>query len=70
MALWQFDIQLMPDPVVADATARISAAITDDGLDTTGWWLPNALPADYKEIIAAEFPPLFFLVRRYAALGK
>ena len=58
MAIWQCDLQLMPNAVVPDAPSCIDAAITDDGLDTTDWWLPNQPPNDYAQIIANVFPPL------------
>ena len=58
MAVWQFDLQLMPDQIVPDAPDCIESAITDDGLDTTNWWLPNQPNDDYRQIIARAYSPL------------
>lgn len=58
MAVWQFDLQLMPDQIVPDAPACIQSAITDDGLDTTNWWLANQPNDDYQQNIASAFSPL------------
>jgi len=58
MAVWQFDLQLMPDQIVSDAPACIDSAISDDGLDTTNWWLTNQPNDDYRQIIANSFSPL------------
>jgi len=58
MAVWQFDLQLMPDQVVPDAPDCIESAITDDGLDTMNWWLANQPKDDYRQIIANAFSPL------------
>lgn len=58
MAVWQFDLQLMPDQVVRDAPDCIKSAITDEGLDTTNWWLANQPNDDYRQIIADVFSPL------------
>ena len=58
MAIWQFDLQLIPNAIVPDAPRCIDAAITDDGLDTTDWWLANQPPSNYAQIIANAFPPL------------
>jgi hypothetical protein len=51
MAVWQFDLQLIPDQIVLDAPQCIESAITDDGLDAANWWLanqPNGSEADNK----------------------
>ena len=58
MAVWQFDIELMPNPVVASAPRCIDAAITKDGLDTSDWWLPHQPRRDYQSVIATLFAPL------------
>lgn len=58
MAVWQFDLQLMPDQIVPYAPACIESAITDDGLDTTYWWLANQPNDDYRQNIANAFSPL------------
>jgi hypothetical protein len=57
MALWQFDFELMPRPVVANAPNCINSAITEDGLDTTQWWTSNQPDSNYARMIAAVFPP-------------
>lgn len=58
MAVWQLDLQLMPDQIVPDAPHCIESAITDDGLDTMGWWMANQPKDDYRQIIANAFSPL------------
>jgi hypothetical protein len=58
MAVWQFDLQLMPNQVAADAPDCIDSAITEDGLDTTNWWLTNQPKDDYRRTIANAFSPL------------
>jgi len=57
MALWQFDVQLMPDVIVPDAEAYVSASMTEDGLDTEHWWKHNQPPSQFRDMIAREFPP-------------
>lgn len=56
MAIWQFDVQLMPAVIVPDADSYIAASMTEDGLDTDHWWRFNQPPANYAEIIASRFP--------------
>lgn len=58
MAVWQFDLQLMPNQIVSHAQGYIDSPITDDGLDTTNWWLSNQPNDDYRQIIASVFAPL------------
>ncbi len=58
MAVWQFDLQMMPNQIGPDAQGYIDSAITDDGLDTTNWWLTNQPNEDYRQIIASVFTPL------------
>ncbi|MCA9175852.1 MAG: hypothetical protein KDB14_15305, partial [Planctomycetales bacterium] len=58
MALWQFNLELMPDAIVSSAPDCINSAITDDGLDTTIWWLGNQPKSDYRQIIGNTFVPL------------
>jgi hypothetical protein len=58
MAVWQFDLQLMPDQIVLDAPQCIESAITDDGLDTANWWLANQPNDEYRQVIANAFSPL------------
>ena len=57
MALWQFDVQLMPDVIVPDAKSYIAASFTDDGLDTDHWWRHNPPAPDFRDVIARYFPP-------------
>ena len=56
MALWQFDVQLMPDVVVPDAESYIAASITDLRLETDHWWRFNQPPANFRDTISARFP--------------
>lgn len=58
MAVWQFDLQLMPDQIVLDAPQCIESAITDDGLDTANWWLANQPNDEYRQVIANALSPL------------
>lgn len=58
MAVWQFDLQLMPDEVVPDAPACIYSAIMEDGLETINWWLPHQPQSDYRQLIARTFATL------------
>ena len=58
MAVWQFDLQLIPYQIVPDAPDCIESAMTDDGLDTTNWWLAIQPNDDYRQIIADAFSPL------------
>jgi hypothetical protein len=58
MAVWQFDLQLIPDQIVLDAPQCIESAITDDGLDTANWWLANQPNDEYRQVIANALSPL------------
>lgn len=58
MAVWQFDLQLIPDQIVLDAPQCIESAITDDGLDAANWWLANQPNDEYRQVIANAFSPL------------
>jgi len=55
MAIWQFDLQLMPDPIVADIPSCIEGAIGEDGLDTANWWLENQPTVDFINLINKFF---------------
>ena len=57
MALWQFDVQLMPDVIVPDAKSYIAASFTEDGLDTDHWWRHNQPSPDFRDVIARYFSP-------------
>ena len=56
MAIWQFDVSLMPDAIVPDAESYIAASVTDDGLDTEHWWRHNQPPSDFHATIESYFP--------------
>lgn len=58
MAVWHFDLQLMPDEIVPDAPACIDLAIVEDGLETFNWWLPHQPQCDYRQLIARTFATL------------
>lgn len=58
MALWQFDLQLMPNQLVSNATEVIASAICDGLIDTSNWWLANPPKDTYRQDIADTFAPL------------
>ncbi|NER80854.1 MAG: hypothetical protein F6K42_15050 [Leptolyngbya sp. SIO1D8] len=58
MAIWQFDLELIPSSVVVNAPDRINSAITDNGLDTKHWWIVNQPDNSYADMIAGAFPLL------------
>ena len=55
MGLYQCDIQLVPYGAVTQPQSSVDVVVTEDGLDTSGWWLSNQPDAHYSEIISRSF---------------
>lgn len=58
MAIWQFDIQLIPSKVVAESPDRFEVIVDENGIDNTNWWLENQPCLDLNDLISSSFPPL------------
>lgn len=56
MGLYQFDIQFLPFGAVAELPSDFEVVVSEDGLETVGWWLSNQPDKNYTEIITRNFP--------------
>jgi hypothetical protein len=59
MAIWQFDLELMPNRIVPNAHDYIESVTADEGVETANWWRSNQPQVDYQKIIASAFAPLY-----------
>jgi|GEM_PF-979116 len=55
MAVWQFDLELMPSSVAIDPSRYVEAANTDGGLETKDWWVQNQPSYGLVEAISNHF---------------
>ena len=58
MGEFQFDIQLVPNAAVSKGDSDIEIVVSEDGLETSGWWVSNQPSSNYQEIISSSFGPI------------
>lgn len=56
MGLYQFDIEFLPFGAVLELPSDFEVVVSEDGLETAGWWLLNQPDKNYTEIIARKLP--------------
>jgi hypothetical protein len=57
MAIWQCDIQLIPNSFVNNSPHDVEIILDDEGfLDTTNWWSNHQPDKTWLHLIAQEFP--------------
>jgi hypothetical protein len=56
MAVWQFDVYLVPRRKISGVIESQGQRIHEEQFDATSWWAGNDLPPGYRELLAALLP--------------
>ena len=56
MAIWQFDLHLIPRSKIIERYSRVPAQLSDEEFYTVNWWSGVALLIDYESILGSFLP--------------
>jgi len=56
MAIWQFDLHLLPRPNIIERYSSVPSQLSDKEFFTVNWWSGVALPTDYEPMLGSFLP--------------